>query len=129
MLTLHRNGKFAREPFDPEREFAAARPFTCRGTQFKIGAVFTKSLVNTRRLRQMYEHRLLTMLPYDSTAKTEPEKQEAPVKPEFVRLSSDGLRAWLTKQNVVPKPKATRTILLQLAEETWKEMTGDLTTS
>lgn len=48
-----------REPFDRDRNFVMSRPLPVAGQSFGPGDPFDKTLVNTRRLRQMYEQRLI----------------------------------------------------------------------
>lgn len=57
-----------REKFDRERAFEANRLIRCNGVEFVPGQSFDKTLVTTRRLRQMYDNRDLRM-----SEKQEPE--------------------------------------------------------
>lgn len=45
--------------FERGRDFTVAKPLTCKGREFAIGDPFDKTLVTTRRLRQLYDARLL----------------------------------------------------------------------
>lgn len=48
-----------RNRFDPSREFVARRTLSVGGESFAPGQAFRKELVNTRRLRQLFDHRTL----------------------------------------------------------------------
>ena len=54
------------DKFDRERAFSVNHPFTCAGKKFAAGDMFDKTLVTTRRLRQLYDKRLLLMCPVQS---------------------------------------------------------------
>lgn len=67
-------GRDFRPTFDPEADFFAARVFTCAGKKFAPGDWFDKSLVDTRRLRQMYEVvHFLSQEPPKAAAKPKPQ--------------------------------------------------------
>ncbi len=48
-----------REDFDPERSFEANRSFTCDGRDYSPGEAFEKTSVPVRRLRQLFNRRLI----------------------------------------------------------------------
>ena len=48
-----------RKTFDPERAFTVRRMFTCAGVKFAPGDAFDKTLLTTRRLRQLYDQRVI----------------------------------------------------------------------
>lgn len=48
-----------RKAFDPERDFIVRRKVTCGGEKFVPGDVFDKTLLPTRRLRQLYDQRVI----------------------------------------------------------------------
>ena len=52
-----------REPFDGGREFVVARPLQVQGRKLGPKDEFNKNLVSTRRLRQLYDQRVLNMTP------------------------------------------------------------------
>ncbi len=52
-----------REPFDRERDFVTSRSLPVSGRVFTPGERFDKTLVTDRRLRQMYEQRILNVEP------------------------------------------------------------------
>lgn len=51
------------EPFDRARDFTVVRPFTLDGRALAPGEAFDKSLLTTRRLRQLFDQRRLAMAP------------------------------------------------------------------
>lgn len=114
-----------REPFDRERTFIAVRRMTIQGKRIESGDPFDKSLVNVRRLRQMYDTRWIKMAP-DNQLEPKPPVFVMPTKPEFLKLSNEGLRIWLKGHRVLPRPRATRVKLLELVEKKWQEYIDDL---
>ena len=48
-----------RPPFDPGRAFVALRPLPAGGVKLDPGQLFDKSLVTTRRLKQLFESRAI----------------------------------------------------------------------
>jgi hypothetical protein len=48
-----------RNRFDPDREFTVRKRLTLGGVTFYPGDPFDKTLVNTRRLRQLFDHRTI----------------------------------------------------------------------
>ena len=113
-----RTGKFARELFDPTKTFVAARNIILHGKLIKIGEVFPKQKVNHRRLRQMYEQRLLN---YSEEVVAPEQTTYEPIKPDFDTLSDEGLRVWLRNNGYIARPKTPREKLLELAQQKWKE--------
>ena len=55
------NPKIWLKRFDRDDNFIVARPFQFSGRVLERGKVFDKTLANTRRLRQLYEQRFLTV--------------------------------------------------------------------
>jgi hypothetical protein len=56
-------GARMRAPFDRGNDFFAVRSFKLNGCEIAPGSLFDKTLVTTRRLRQMYDARMLTQKP------------------------------------------------------------------
>jgi hypothetical protein len=48
-----------REAFDPDRDFIVRRALRLSGADVPVGATFNKTLVPTRRLRQLFNQRVL----------------------------------------------------------------------
>ena len=55
--------RFNREPFNPQAQFACVKPFVMAGVAYDLGQVVDTTAVETRRLRQMYEARMIDALP------------------------------------------------------------------
>ncbi len=51
--------RVVRETFDPDRDFVLTRALPVAGRSFGSGEVLDKGLVTFRRLRQMYDARLI----------------------------------------------------------------------
>lgn len=121
-----RGRRIIREPFDHTRTYTAARDCTIATYRYKAGDVFDNRIVTIRKLRQLYDARWLRMEDYDyqkeEVAEAAEAQKVAPVKPDFDTLSLVGLREWLKSQNVVPKPRASKTELVAQAEARWQEM-------
>jgi|SRR5690606_1040747 len=125
---IYRSGRHAKAPFDPEATYTAAKTIICHGKLFNVGDVFNKSLVNTRRLRQMYEQRMLHMVE-EGLPVPEPARVQKPIKPDFENLSNDGLKLWLRNNSgYIPKPRTPRSKLLEMVEQKWQEYIDALDT-
>jgi len=48
-----------RPPFDPDRNFVVLRPLLVSSKSFSPGDLFEPTLVNTRRLKLLYEQRII----------------------------------------------------------------------
>lgn len=104
----------AREPFDPSRAFVIVRPVRVGGKTYGAKQPFDKTLVTTRKLRQLYDGRYLAMAPSSSPA-------FPPASPPSVyNYSESELVDWLTARGVVPRQrdKKDRKKLLAMVEET-----------
>lgn len=97
----------AREQFDRDREFVVARKFIVNGKELPPGCEFDTVLVNTRRLRQLYEQGYLRYnqvapvalggRPPDTTPSPPP---PAPPEPEPFKP--------VTLSRVIPEPEPVR---------------------
>jgi hypothetical protein len=101
----------AREQFDPKRGFLTVRPILFNGKTIGPGQPFDVTLVNVRRLRQLYDQRYVKMAPVaaGSLRRFRPRPQTSP------ELSDAQLRAKLEAHGVVPRRGAPRAKLLELA--------------
>lgn len=63
-----------RPPFDPSREFTVTRPLPVNGVALGSGSPFDKTQVTTRRLRQLYEQRWISLAGGPHAAKAGPRK-------------------------------------------------------
>lgn len=124
----------AREDFDPTRSFVAFKNFPYNGKDIKEGDKFPPNGVSlsTRKMRQLYESRYLIMAPIGTepvaTATTSATGEFIPPeKPNFLGLSTDGLRAWLANRKVELRTgRIPRAELLDRCEVTWKEYVDGL---
>lgn len=60
--------RFHREPFAPDAQYACAKPFVMAGVAYERGQVVATGTIETRRLRQMYESRMVEMIAKEKTA-------------------------------------------------------------
>lgn len=67
-----------RTKFDPDKDFAVRRRFTVGGQSFYPGDAFDKTLVNTRRLRQLFDQRTLIHVGETPGQIIRPDEAEAP---------------------------------------------------
>lgn len=51
--------RFHREPFSPQAQFRCVKPFVMAGVAYSLGDVVDTAAIETRRLRQMYEARMI----------------------------------------------------------------------
>lgn len=96
------------KPFDRDDEFIVKRQLKVQGKIFQIGDRLDKSLLTTRRLRQLYELRNLEAAPPDPNQ-----------KPDFLKMPTDDIRAWLKKRDVVVRYGAKRAAIIAQAEKCW----------
>lgn len=76
------------EEFNRNRSFYVFKPITVMGKKFRAGDLFEKTLVTTRRLRQLYELRYLKMGPSV--------KEEQPERPDFSTWPEEAVKEWLS---------------------------------
>lgn len=82
--------RFNREPFVPEAQYKAIKPFVMSGVAYAPGQLVKTDAIETRRLRQMYESRIVEMVPVEKTAAllkptakpAKPQPPAPPVKPK-----------------------------------------------
>lgn len=102
----------ARERFDPNRAFAARKALRLRGKDYVQNDPVNKDEIDPRRLRQMYDQRMVFMLPVDAAP-------PPPKRPKFRALPEDALRAWLRAHGTVPRASWTRETLEAKAAAAW----------
>jgi hypothetical protein len=95
------------DTFDRGRDFVVVRDLTVDGVQFVSGQAFDATLVTVRRLRQMYDARLID-IPRDD----QPEVAATTAERSNAELIED-----LTAKGVVPRPGASREWLLRKLKE------------
>ncbi len=121
-----------RKAFDPTREFVARRKVTCGGTSFAPGDAFDKTLVTTRRLRLLYDQRVIMFegdRPGEKIARRRPVADEDVIGPtthpnEGIEIPHDweslswnerrALAAQLTADKVKNGPDAAAAITAEL---------------
>lgn len=57
-----------RAPFSPGAEFTCLRPFVMSGVSYSMGDTLDKAGIEHRRLRQMFEARMIEVAPADAPA-------------------------------------------------------------
>jgi hypothetical protein len=97
-----------REEFDSDREFVVFRTIRMGGTDYTPGQEFPKQLVNTRKLRQLFEMSLIKM-----SAPREPVYQSPTAR--FDAMTLEELQDWLTSHGQVPRSTWDRGQLLEKA--------------
>ena len=92
------------EAFDRSRNFTVTRSLTVQGKVFPPGSRFEKTLVPTRRLRQLFDQRVIRMDPALGLASY------------LHDLDDQQLRDWLALRGVTPRFGMKRDKLLARAE-------------
>lgn len=103
----------ALKPFDRNADFLVKRELKIQGRIFRVGDPLDKTLLTTRRLRQLYELRNLVVAPPD------PNK-----KPDFLKMSTNDVKAWLKERNIVPRYGAKRATVIAQAQKVWEQAYG-----
>lgn len=112
-----------REDFDERRDFACTRTFTLGGVTYKMNDTLQKDQLTVRRLRQLYDHRYIRMLPWgveEASAKTDVIQM-----PAFASMQTEALEVFLQSNNVVPRIGSSRDVLLKKAIQTWNRMSEE----
>jgi len=100
------------EQFDRNQKFIVRREIKVSGKLFKYGEELDKNLLTTRRLRQMYEQRFVSMEQYasDEVSNTEP---------AFEQLPTRAILDWLNTRKVVVRKGWDRAKIIQKAYKTF----------
>jgi hypothetical protein len=98
-----------REPFSRDRSFIVVKPMKLNGSSLPISSPFDKTAVNTRKLRQLYDQRYITM-----TADAPQLKVVAPADPE--KMSNNQLTLLLEDNGIIIRPNPTRVWLINRAK-------------
>jgi len=80
------------EPFDRNRTFIVRRKLTVQGKEFPCGSQLDTEYFTTRRLKQLYEQRFVTM------ADVEADGPLPDAKPVFEQMPTQFVRAWLEER-------------------------------
>ena len=118
-----RSPRLKREEFDAGRDFVVTErsDLTISGTKFLPRQPFDKTLVSTRRLRQLFEQRRLEMLPGPGA-----ETPLTPSRPDFAVLPEEAIKDWLKVHGVVPRFGWERDRLVEAATSEWERRFGAL---
>lgn len=107
------------ETFDRERSFVVNRvPFRFAGRDMKLGEAIDKSQTDTRRLRLLWEQRVVKMCDVDTTPLR-------PRRPLFSNLPIEALRDWLRAHGIIPRINTAPERLVERANEMWTSLHGD----
>jgi hypothetical protein len=113
---MARNTLLRREDeLDRGMDFVVVRGFRVNGKQVLPGERFDTSQVTVRRLRQMYDRRMI-----DIPQVGQPVTAPVAADPRAA-LSNEALAAQLTEKGIVPRPNASREWLLRKMRETFGE--------
>ncbi len=95
--------------FNRECEFKVKRKIKLNGVEFKEGSIVDKTLLTTRRLRQLHDQRYLEQLPIPLTG------PEVPTELNFVQLPTAAIIDWLAQRGKQPRPNSDRAKIINLA--------------
>lgn len=104
------------QPFNRDAKFIVRRAIKVSGVQFDDGDVLDKSLLTTRRLRQLHEQRFIFM---DETTVADGEK------PNFLTMPTGKVKEWIIARGVQPRFNAKRDALIKQAERLWTRLYGE----
>lgn len=99
------------DKFDESRTFIVRKNVRVSGHDFVPGEQFDKALVTVRRLRQMYEQRIVIMAD-EELVKTLARRR----RPVFSNLPIEALRDWLRQHGVIARHNQNHAALVQRAE-------------
>lgn len=117
MAVLQRITRYFREDFDRGRDFIATRGFTLSGRNLNPGDLIDKTALPTRRLRQLYDRRLVAYAKVSPAAMKllqypgEPVGSPPPPVPVVPEAEAPVRRPVLRRrlvQEEEPKPKVVR---------------------
>jgi len=97
-------------PFNRDCEFTVRRGIRLNGQEFKDGDVIDKTLLTTRRLRQLFEQRFIVQ--GDSV----PNTLVVPHSIDFKQLPTAAIVSWLAQRQKTPRPGSDRAKTIALAE-------------
>lgn len=89
-----------REPFALEAQYLCVKPFVMAGVSYQLGQIVDTGAIETRRLRLMYEARMIEPVGKQKTpallkpAAKPPAPPPAPVKAEGKRAEHRGFGRW-----------------------------------
>lgn len=107
------------DEFDRGRDFVVVKNVIVNGKAYAPGDKFDTTQVTVRRLRQMYESRMIDIPHIGQPVKPTPEPQAAGDGLDL--LTDEELGARLNSKGVVPRPNASREWLLRKVREAESE--------
>lgn len=104
--------------FDRDAEFrATARLPLANGKRYRPGDIVDTSAFNTRRLRQLYQQRFITM--------HEPEEtRDDAARPHFEQMPTPAVVSWLKTRRKVPRAGSKRMFIVLMADAVWRKEHG-----
>ena len=106
-------------PFDRDLEFVVCKGMKLDGKVLAVGAVVDKSVLSTRRLRQLYETRKVAPVSID-----EMQVNGVAKPPVFEKMKTESVRSFLNTRNVVIRAGWKREQLIKKAYQLWKAENG-----
>lgn len=97
-------------PFNRDCVFTIKRAVTLSGKKYGDGDVLDKTLLTTRRLRQLYEQRFIVQGDPDNKMVI------APHSIDFKQLPTTAIISWLAQRQKTPRPGSDRAKIINLAE-------------
>lgn len=108
-----------RREFDRNAVFLAGERLPpVGGKKYRPGEKIDTSLFTTRRLRQLYDQRFLTM--------QDPEEveEESNKRPLFEQMPTPAVIAWLRTRRKVPRAGSLRENVVKMADAVWRHENG-----
>lgn len=99
-------------PFERNSNFKVRRRFRLLGKWYNDNDLVPKELFTTRRLRQLYEQRMIEAVPLDYGDET--------TKPDFKQMTTANLKAFLKENKCTPRNSWMRDRLIEKAEQIWE---------
>lgn len=96
--------------FNRECEFTAKKQLLIRGKIFQFGDVIDKTLLTTRRLRQLFEQRQIVQGDFEEKVLIPPHSID------FKQLPTNSIISWLAERKKMPRPGSDRAKIIALAE-------------
>ena len=104
-------------PFDRTKVFRAMPKLNIfNGKPCKPGDTIDTTLLTTRRLRQLYEQRFVSM--HDI------EEEDDKARPLFEQMPTPAVVSWLKSRKKVPRRGALRESIVKLADAVWRKENG-----
>lgn len=104
-------------PFERNSNFVVRRKFRLLGKEYSDGDKVPKELFTTRRLRQLYEQRMISAVPLD-------QDDDVTTKPDFKQMPSTAIKAFLKAHKCTPRASWMRDKLITKAEDIWEKEYG-----